>query len=417
MSNLKRTWPLEAFDAINIKAGECILNLQGTDDNLVTLEGDINEKRWQSFRLDEVGKWLKIFIPHDNNSKLTLKLPAGKTWVTEIFAGKAEVEARYLCSRLQIMVGKGDIQISEHTGSLTIASGHTDLRLKHFVQVDVPEPPAMPQPEPPSEPENRTSWDWLHWDDTEWQRWGEGLGEKIGWWALDISRFFDRSNINMRNAGISIQTGKGNAEVTDAKAKNSLFKISNGNLKLQEIYVDDLESILSHGNFEGRSLVPAGNWVIKNSHGNISLSLACNVSARLDAATRNGNIHSEIPLVRVTRQGPETYYGGRMVGTIGSTSEENLPELHIVNNHGNIDIDSHSPEREPVARPETAAHSPISEAQVKTEVQTPIPAGVAEKVGATEKPAVDTPKAILEALGQGKISVIEAEQLLKSMSL
>ena len=427
MNNLRQTWPMSAFDAINVKAGGCKIILQGTEENLVTLEGDVNENN-RNFRLIESGRWLNIFIPHDHSSKIILKLPASKAWVTEIFAGKADIEARNIRARLQIMMGDGNINIEEHTGKLVIVSGHNNIHLNHFIRSEVPETPAMPQ-QKPLDSESRSARNWLRWDETEWQRWGEGLGEKIGWWAMDFSRLFDGGNIDARNADISIQTGNGNVELAEIEAKTGLLRISNGNLKLQEVYVDNLDTILSHGNVDGKSLVPSGNWAIKSSHGNVRFSLASNVSARLDMATRNGDIHSEIPLVRVTRQGPETNHGKRMVGSIGPTAEGNLPEIRIVANHGNIDIDSRSPESQPAARPGTAYQQPATEAPVEARVAaaTAVAVAVAAPVKeaeivspeqTTEQPLeTNTPQAILEALRKGKISVTEAEQLLKSMSL
>jgi hypothetical protein len=429
MNNLRQTWPMSAFDAINIKAGGCKIVLQGTDENLVTLEGDVNENN-RNYRLIESGRWLNIFIPHDHSSKISLKLPTSKAWVTEIFAGKADIEARNIRARLQIMLGDGNINIEEHTGKLVIVSGHNNFHLNHFIRSEVPETPAMPQQKPESE--NRSARNWLRWDETEWQRWGEGLGEKIGWWAMDFSRLFDGSNIDVRNADISIQTGNGNVELAEIEAKTGLLRISNGNLKLQQVYVDNLDTILSHGNVDGKSLVPSGNWAIKSSHGNVRFSLASNVSARLDMATRNGDIHSEIPLVRVTRQGPETNHGKRMVGSIGPTAEGNLPEIRIVANHGNIDIDSRSPESQPAARldnitfqppaPEALVEAPVTAATAAataTAVAAPVKeAEIVNPEKPTEQPLeANTPQAILEALSKRKISVTEAEQLLKSMSL
>ena len=41
------------------------------------------------------------------------------------------------------------------------------------------------------------------------------LGEKIGWWAMDLGRFFDRSKIEEKDIGLNLQTGNGNMEMED----------------------------------------------------------------------------------------------------------------------------------------------------------------------------------------------------------
>jgi hypothetical protein len=413
LTNLKHTWPADEFEAINIKGGEYDLYLQGTDEDTVSLEGDVDEKRFRGLRLDIAGRWLNIFVPHHHSPGLILKLPVSKAWVTAVFAGKAHIQAQGVRSRLQIMVGNGDILIEDLRGILTIASGRTDIHLKKFTQDLIPQPSPVDY-EIPEGPSGRTPWDWLGWGDTEWERWGEGLGEKIGWWALDFSRFFDRSEINVKNAGLSVHTGNGNLEASEINSDSGLFRISNGNLKLQEVQVADLNITVSHGNIEGRSLAPSGNWSVKNTHGNTRLSFASNVSARLDMATRNGNIHSDIPLVRVTRQGPETYYGKRMVGTIGPSVEGPLSELRIIATHGNIDVDSRSPGSQPASGPvNIKQEAVVSESSpFKTEAVMGI-----EKESPGQRPVDNTPQAILEALHEGKISVKEAEDLLKNMSL
>jgi hypothetical protein len=411
MTNLKHTWPADEFDAVNIKAGDCKICFQGTDEDVVSLEGDVDERRFRNLRLEQMGRWLTIFVPHDHGSDLILKLPRNKNWVVEVFAGKAEIEARGLQARLQIMVGRGDVRVDDCRGMVTVASGQADIKVKHFTRVNMPEPPPAEQ-EPSQEAAGRKPWDWLGWGDVEWERWGEGLGERLGWWAIDFSQFFDRCGVNMKNAGFSVNIGNGAFEASDIRSDTGLLRISNGNLKIQEACIADLNITVSHGNIDGRSLTPSGSWTLKNTHGNTRLSFASNVSARLDMATRNGNIHSEIPLVRVTRQGPETYYGKRMVGTIGPAGEGPLPEVHIVANHGNIDVDSRSPENQQAVPTEAVREeeSVSSGTTIKTGVK-PQP----ETAG--NPPVENSPQAVLEALRQGKISVVEAEELLKSMSL
>jgi|WetSurMetagenome_2_1015567.scaffolds.fasta_scaffold35415_4 hypothetical protein len=402
MSILNNSWSSESIDVINIRAGNCKLEVKGTDDDLVRIEGDFDEKHWQDIQLDSSGRRLKVFIPHNRSAEFTLILPRNKPWVTQIFAGKADIQVKDVYSRIQLMTGKGDIQIEDQKGTLSIVSGHGDLRVKHFVQVEIPDPPALP-PDPPSTSQSGPAWDWLHWDGKEWENWGEGLGEKIGWWAMDFSRLFERSLVTEKNPGINLLSSNGNVELSDIEANNGLLRVSRGNLEMKQAQFTNLEVNLGHGDFEGWSIVPSGDWSIRNSNGNIHLSLPSNIPARLDIGTRNGDIHSDIPLVRVTRQGPESASGKRMVGSIGPKTGGNPPEIRIVANHGDVEVDSHSPSQ------------PNASEKAREDVST-------SAVDIAERPAhcalpEDSPLVILESLRQGKITVAEAEQLLKGMSL
>ena len=315
----------------------------------------------------------------------------------DVFCGHGEVNIADIRSRLRLMIGNGDIRVDGYQGILFLSSGHSNIVLKHFVQAEMPQSPLSSGPAP--ETRNKSPWDWLHWDETEWEAWGENLGERIGWCAADIGRLFASGNIAENDLGVRLQTGNGNLDLGDIEAKAAVFKTARGNMKLEDARLGDLEANLSKGNIECKSTVPSGNWSVKTMNGNIRFSLPENISARLDMATRNGSIHSQIPMVRVTRQGPESSSGTRMVGVIGPNPERELPGLHLVTIHGNIDIESGAPVPEYSAKPAESACGP-SGLDVASQSQ------------------VDrAPLSILEALQEGKISPSEAEELLRSLTL
>jgi hypothetical protein len=144
-------------------------------------------------------------------------------------------------------------------------------------------------------------------------------------------------------------------------------------------------------------------------------------------ATRNGNIDSEIPLVRVTRQGPESHSGSRMVGTIGPASEGKVPELYISAGHGNIDIKSSPPLDKNATRWDTG-NAPFQPAVNKTEAAAAPPSSITAATNGTtirqgkgneqdtaKQAEYGTQLVILKALQEGQISVEEADQLLRSL--
>jgi hypothetical protein len=420
MTSIKQTWPVEAICAVSVKTTDCKLDIQGTDEDLITLEGDVDEHRSRDFRIDAAGQHLKINIGH---SQLTLKLPREKPFVIDCFSGRSDIKVNQIQARMRIFQGKGHILIENCRGLLTIGSGHADIQVKHLVQADMPGPFEDVQ-QPPAETKNRSSQDWLHWGESEWENWGEGLGEKIGWWAMDLSRFFERSSFLEKNPGLSVQTGSGDVELEDIEARACFLRLSRGNLKLDRAYLNNAEINLSRGNIECKSIVPMGDWILKTIRGNIQLSIPSNVGARLDMATRNGNIHSEIPVVRVTRQGPESYGGQRMVGTIGPDTGGNVPELRLAAIHGNIEIVSQSPVNINLSGPESEdAPAPLSDVPiflpaVSSTISSQPRLGPNENketaASVLTEPASDTRLEILKALSQGKISVSEADRLLRS---
>jgi hypothetical protein len=408
MEAIYQTWPQQAVDSISIYASASNLRLQGGSDSLLRLEGRVNQRHEQTIKLDPSAHRLKVSLPHDRGSELTLTLPSSKAWQVELTGGRSNIKVSNLLARLNITIGKGEVEITDLKGKLAITSGNSNVNLKHFCQSEMPEN-SPTQPDTPLESERAGDRDWLHWSDSEWESWGENLGERITGWAAGMARLVG-PRVDDRNAGLSLVVGRGNAQLTDVEMKTGIVKLLRGNLDLQEIRANNLQMYLSHGDVNGKSLVPAGSWSVKTSHGNVRVSLPADLGARLDMATRHGNIGSEASLVKVSRQGPETSSGTRMVGTVGPASEGVLPELRISATHGDIEIDSKSPGmkngREVQARE-----------LVLSGVGSVSLGGSVEAGSNITAPAPETPLAVLEGLQKGTINLTEAEQLLRSFTL
>jgi hypothetical protein len=150
------------------------------------------------------------------------------------------------------------------------------------------------------------------------------------------------------------------------------------------------------GDIECESILPTGDWNLRAHRGDVRLSLPSDTTARLDLTTRHGDIHSKTPLVRVTRQGPESWHGNRMVGSIGAKTESAVHEIDVSTLSGDIEIKTQST---------TGPYYEKSEAE-KPSSTPPI---------TKSADVYNTPLAVLTALSEGKISVDEAERLLREL--
>jgi hypothetical protein len=382
MAKVEQVWSVQDFDAISIRADKCQVEIQGTDEDQVRLEGDYESQGYRPV-LDIEGRWLKLHkLARGGN--LVLKLSRHKPWVLNIFNGQSDIKIKGIQSRLNVMIGHGNIQVEDCQGMLAISAGNGDIQLKRLTQAEMPQEPPSAQ-EPHYEANDRFPWNWRHWEDTDWEEWGLDLGEKIAGWALNVGRFFGRTTINPRDAGLSIAIGQGDFQCEEITSRACLARVGKGDIRLKNGRIGNLEIIATKGDVECASILPESDWYIRAVHGDVHLSLPANASARLDAATRHGDIRSEIPVVRVTRQGPETYHGRRMVGVIGTKAEGEVPGLRISVMNGDIDLKS---------------ESAIYSSSVST-------------VNASAGPRYRTQLEVLQALSRGQINVDEAERLLR----
>jgi hypothetical protein len=186
---------------------------------------------------------------------------------------------------------------------------------------------------------------------------------------------------------LSVYLGKGTALIDGANTSNCYLTVAKGTVRMQGGRFGQLEAYVAHGGVECQTGLSARSaWSIDVRHGDIDISIPSDSEARLDAATRHGDIQSDFPLVRTSRPGPESRFGGRMVGAVGrgdSPSEINLSVMH-----GNISIRAAGVRQ---SRQSEQASSPAA--------------------GDTS-PGVDLRLSILERLSRGEITVEEAARLL-----
>jgi hypothetical protein len=142
----------------------------------------------------------RINATNRGSNNLTLKLAKSKPWIFDIFGGHGKISIQNIHSRLRVLHGHGDIRVKDFKGLLAMVAGHANIQIKIYLQTEMSQP-VPPPARPTTETKSKPSWDWLHWDEADWESWGEILGEKIGWWAVDIGNLFDSGNVNTNNWG------------------------------------------------------------------------------------------------------------------------------------------------------------------------------------------------------------------------
>jgi hypothetical protein len=386
MVKVEQTWPSNSFDAIGIRAHQGKFVIEGTDSDQVKLEGNIATRYSRNLELGPVGRWLKIYTSWQyGESQFTLQLPKSKIWTIDLFSGRAEVKVDDINARMHLWLGKGEAQIDNFRGAFSLTSGNADVRLKHFVETEATEIPPLPREERHVRMDDPESWE--DWGES-WAQWGGEFGEKF------LRRFFGQ--IPGTTTGINIQIGKGDIKLEEINAKSCVIRAARGDARLKRGEVGSFDMKIIAGDIECESILPTGDWNLRANRGDVRLSLPSDTTARLDLTTRHGDIHSKTPLVRVTRQGPESWHGNRMVGSIGTKIEGKIPEIRLSTLSGDIEIKTQS------------TTSPYYE---KAEAEKPSSTPPITK----SADVYNTPLAVLTALSEGKISVDEAERLLREL--
>jgi len=454
MTDYSKTWPGEPVNGINIITNQCELAIIGTPDELIRVVVDSGGENLDYYLKDPQDGWLKINTcdPWLRINHMTVYLPKNKIWIVQASLGKGKVFVKEIAARFEVMSGKADVYVEACQGKFVIQGGDGKVEFSRFQEIDVPQKPPQAAEESvfppfPGAREKNTdaaSWDWMAGTAEEWASWGIEMGNRAIAWSDKIGRFFSQMGNRLTDPGIRVQVGKGDVKVNEINLTNLSLWTSKGNVQMDQSMVTNLEINSSHGDLRLRSVFPKGNWKIRTNHGDINLTLPNHCTARLDAATRQGNIRSEIPLVRVNRPGPEASHGGRMVGTIG-TASGSFPEIYLVTSHGDIRIDTVFAEKDfnnmfwkkPAGNPAPSAVNP-SPANLNSITGNPSttninaaaddrqaspapevitlgaaisPDGQAVVAGPQPDPALE----ILQSLSNGSISVEEADLLLRKL--
>ncbi len=475
-------WNADAFDAIRIVATNGEFEILAHDSNEILLEGDERGRRRFGSEPSIVGRWLHI-SPFPGNSEWSLTLPQAKAWVIELSSGNGEVRVENVNGRFNVQLGSGDIEMENCRGVFNLRSGNGDVSLENCTQTDAPPapervtasetksnippvpgtPPTAPFPPiPPIPPANvrvrigkrfqvASDQPWEEYG-KQWEEWGEQFGEQVSQWADSFARSFSfdfkMGEDDDKRDGVHVRLGHGDVAFQELDAQLVSVRLGSGDIQMELGRVAELDLETARGDMELESVLPTTAWQLTTRNGDIRLELPGDAYARIDAATRHGEIECDAPLVRVGRPGPGARHGGRMVGTIGEGSGEPV-DIHLESQHGDIQIEmERRPSRYagvPTAAPRAASKQ--ERAMARQEPQVPVPPApptppqsanavvpvtvtdLAEPEAALNPPNVgnaprsvqgsvqvyDSQFAILQALQAGEITVAEAEMLLRSL--
>lgn len=398
MSETTTVWPADALDAVGIWAPGARITIEGSDADQVQLEGDLGTEP------EKAGRWLRLYARNERpfEVRLHLRLPKRKAWVVELSALWGQVEIRDVQARFQVLVQKGDVCLANCRGVFDVTASEGSVRLMRCLEAAAPERPAGGESYFPY----RSSRPWTAWDAEDWSAWGMEFGEQVSTWARQFGRFMEHADWRPLSAGVNVRLLKGNARLENIEARACSVRLTKGNLTLEGGRVADLQLSTASGNVECRAVFPEKDWEIAANHGDLHLSLPADAQARLDAATRHGDIRSEVPLVRVARPGPEARRGGRMVGTLGA-AEGGPAQIRLTTLHGDIHIDVQPGAARRPAEPAVPVQAPAQAA--------PEPVRSSSEPVETPVSPQDPRLAVLQALSEGVINVQEAEQLLASL--
>lgn len=419
---MERTWPADAFDGVVILGVDGEFEVEGIDSPEIQVRGETGGS-FTDFDFRQVGRRLCLQpVGAPGRTRIRLRLPNMKAWVLEMAAVRGEVRVERLKARLHVGLGKGDVLVRDLSGALSVKNGKGEVHVERFIEAEVPDRPAVSPSDTraaESGPEVKrrgvstrdllggvglrgwpAMWGWESFY-MPWQEWVSGAA-----YVSQLVPLWEKWGHFLGAGGkkLSVYLGKGTTVINGANTSKCYLTVAKGNVSMIGGRFGQLEAYVAHGDVECRSsLSDRSAWSIDTRHGDIEISLPADAEARLDAATRHGDIRSDFPLVRTSRPGPESRFGGRMVGVVGrgdSPSEINLSAMH-----GNITIRSAAEARQQKQPEQTARAAPVETA-----------APTAQPPGGGTPPAADPGLAILESLRKGEITIEEAARLLDRAS-
>ena len=408
MSRSEYFWPGPEYSAIQIKAGRCNINIEGNPDDRIAFNGNLDNNAVRNLIVDSGGGWLFFdFRRQHNDFKLNLKLPVNKTWTLKISTAKGDINLRNIRGGCQALLGNGSLGIENCRGQLTLMTGKGDIKIKNFQQVDIPEAPPVPKDLSQSTPFNDEQ-DKISEQEVGWEI--EDMGSKLMTRVANSKRFWNIGSPTSPERGLNLKVIRGDVQLDEVEFERCSINAARGDLKIQKGRCGFLEGDLHKGNIEIDSALGGMDWNLATHHGNIRLALAADVAARMDIATRLGDIRSEIPLVKVARKGPLSCYNNRMVGLLGQDKGGQIAVLRLSTVHGNIEIKTQSKNQEYLV-PSRSSASPNPAGEV-----TDRPSTSQANIPELTVKAYKNTFAVLQALSTKRITIDEADRLLRDFS-
>jgi hypothetical protein len=399
VSRLEHFWQGHDYNAIRISTARCNVQIEGTSDDRIIFESDLDKKTNRDLKVNSGSRWLAIDLAHFHNcSRLKMKLPVNKSWIIHLSASRGDIEIKNVQTRCLAILGRGKVQFDSCSGKIAVMAGKADIEIKNYNEVEVstaaPLPAVFERSEFMNEDQDQTE------DQDFWENWGKELGVRIKDWAINSQQLFNSAIESEQTLGLSLKLIRGDIKLDNCFFRSCEISGHKGDLKIEKGQAGLLQAVINKGKIEVAAAMNGADWNLKNHVGDISLKLDPRTAARMDMATRFGSIRSEIPLVRVARQGPCGFHSARMVGLLGAEGGDKTAVLKLVTVHGNIEI--------------KAQHFDQTSLNNNTGSANALPTGeiVDQEVSANFK----TPLEVLQALSEKRISVEQADLLLRDYS-
>ena len=302
-------------------------------------DGVLKVSQRRSGENGQLGDW---FQP-SSSLDVILIVPAGWDLPVTARTDKGDVSAEGVQGLREVHTGKGDVSISELAGGLQVRTGFGDVSVHDW------QAPTAP------------------------------------------------------NGGRhAIRTGSGDVSISRSQASSLEVHTGRGDCAFNQIASTDLRVHSGSGDVALDGDPATGKWDVRTGKGDLSVRTPAR-AARIEAATRHGDISSDLPQVKAARPGPASPRGGRFISVLG---DEPRAEILLDTGHGDISVRLAGA---PLQAPATTEviHAVAELVPAAPEIRTP-----------TITPQADpkaTALAVLESLSRGELSVTEAEALLRSL--
>jgi DUF4097 and DUF4098 domain-containing protein YvlB len=286
----------------------------------------------------------------------------GVQGLREVHTGKGDVSTSTSARDLAIHTGMGDVSVRNGRGAVAVETGKGDVSISEV---------------------------------------RGGLQVRTGFGDVSVHDWQAPAATN--GGRHAIRTGSGDVSVSRAQAPSLEVHTGRGDCAFDKITVADLRVHSGSGDVALDGDPATGKWDVRTGKGDLNVRIPAR-AARIEAATRHGDISSDLPQVKAARPGPASQRGGRFISVMG---DEPRAEILLDTGHGDISVRLAVAPLQAPATTEWAIAEPVSVPVVPVAQKTSIATPQADTKA--------TALAILESLSRGELAVDEAEALLRSL--
>ncbi|MEZ4767764.1 MAG: DUF4097 family beta strand repeat-containing protein [Caldilineales bacterium] len=411
MIEVRREYSIEEVQQIKVALARGDVYASAGNGAVISLRARIHGDDEDELELALAGRQLRIGHPSNDGDfgnwgrvhpaiDVELTLPAGADLPLDVQTGKGDVRLSGVKRTQAVRTGKGDVSVAGTVGQLAIESGAGDISVAgcggeltiHTGSGDVQVGNSQ------ASLAVRTGRGDISID-------GVVGSLDVSTGSGDVSASNWQASENGAASSGSINTGSGDVALSYGQAESLRVQTGRGDCALSHLHVARLHVKTGSGDLVASGDPGVGQWQLNTSKGDIVLKVPGNVAARIEASTRRGSIHSDLPQVKVGKPGPAGQHSGRTIIVLGDE-----PRAEVLAESGKGDIVVRATGPVPVAVGQSVAVAEVVTSGMSNLAPSqPVP--VTRTV-----PSRDVTMGILESLSRGEISVDEAETLLKALA-